>query len=1082
MFMRKLSIFLILLLFAGFQAAAQNQISGKVTNAETGDPIPGASVVVKSQSTIGTSTDMDGNYTLSGIPEDAEALVYSFVGMQTKEVAIQGRTTIDVALQPTVREMEEVVVTALGISREKKQLGYSVQDVSGEDLNKASQSDAISSLQGRVAGVQIRNSGNMGGSNKILIRGATSIQGGSNPLIIVDGVPIDNSNYNSTNAQAGYGGYDYGNMLNDIPPEEIKSMSVLKGAAAALYGSRAANGVILIETKSGQAGKEDFKVNVSSSVDVDQTYSLPELQREYGGGAIMGTDNGFAKANIDGTEYNVVQYAVDESWGPRYNEDIEVLHWDAFSENSYPDQYLNPRPWVAPENDVASFYELGVSYKNTIGVTKTGENYGMRLSYNNTTTDGRMPGSEQNKNSVKLSGNANLGEDLHVNATINFMNHYTKGRPQVGYGDESVGQKFFQWGQRQLDYERLKEYKEDDGDQRTWNRIAWDNSTPKYADNPYWIAFENYPEDSRSRVYGNLGVSYNITDNLTAEGNIYADYYNFRVEQKRTIGSQAQPYYQETLRENSEFNYEARLNYQQDFGEIRLSGVAGGNIRQTQYQLNSGTTSGGLVVPGIYSLENSVSDASTTDYMREKRVNSLFGQANIGYGGFVNLDLSYRRDWSSTLPEDNNAYGYYGLSGSFILSEFIDASWMNLAKIRGGYTQVGNDTNPYQVRTTFGYAADGSFGGAPRLVIDNDLVNPNLKPEQTTTSEVGFDLNLFENRMNVNATYFEKSTTNQIIELEVAKGSGYASKVINAGELLSKGLELQVGVVPVRNENFNWRVDFNYTQTKMTVPEIHPKVQALDIVRAPFGGVFLRASEGDEYGQLWGIDYIRDENGNKVLNGAGSYMAEPNLSPLGSVYPDFNLGITNSFNYKDFSFSFLVDIQEGGNFYSLSHMWGMYSGMFAATAQTNGKGNNIRTPVSEGGGILLDGVRGDVTFNDDGTYTVANTTKNETYTSGEAWSRQHYHAYGTPSAQSVFDASYVKLREVTLGYDFGSLLDNFVKRARVSVYGRNLATFGLDLKGLDPEMTVVGSGNIQGIDGGLQPMARSMGIKVDLTF
>jgi len=1080
MSMRKLSFLLTFLLFVGFSASAQMQITGQVTNAQSGDPIPGVSIVVKGQTTIGTTTDMDGNYSLE-VPSDAQTLVYSFVGMQTREVSIRGRSTIDVAMEPAVEEMEEVVVTALGISREKKQLGYSVQDVSGESLNQASQADAISSLQGRVAGVQIRSSGNMGGSNKILIRGATSIQGDSNPLIIVDGVPLDNSNFNSTNAQAGYGGYDYGNMLNDIPPEEIKSMSVLKGAAAALYGSRAANGVILIETKSGQAGKEGFSVNVTSSVDFDEVYELPALQDRYGGGAIMGTANGFQQVTIDETQYSVPQYAVDESWGPAYNQDIEVLHWDAFSPNSYPDQYLNPRPWVASPNDVETFYDLGVAYKNNIGVSKTGENYGMRLSYSNTSIDGRMPGSEQAKNNVKLNGNANLGERVNVEATINYMNHYTKGRPQIGYGDESVGQKFFQWGQRQLDYDRMEEYKEDDGDQRTWNRIAWDDPTPKYADNPFWSSYENFPEDSRSRVFGNLGVSVNITDNLKAEGNIYGDYYNFRVEQRRTIGSQAQPYYQETIRENTEFNYEGRLNYTQDFGDIRLSGVAGGNIRETKYQLNSGTTSGGLVVPGIFSLENSISDASTTDFMREKRVNSLFAQANIGYGGFVNVDLSVRNDWSSTLPEDNNSYFYYGASGSFIFSEFIDASWMNLAKIRGGYTQVGNDTNPYQVKSTFNYNADGSFAGSPRLFISNDLVNPNLKPELTTTTEVGFDLTVLENRFNLSATYFNKSTTDQIIELEVAKGSGYASKIINAGELVSEGLELQMGVVPVRNNNFNWRIDFNYTQTKMTVPDIHPKVQALDIVRAPFGGVFLRASEGDEYGQLWGIDYIYDDNGNRVLNGP-TYMAEPNLKPMGSVYPDYNLGITNSFSYKDFSLSFLIDIQKGGKFYSLSHMWGMYSGMLEATAQINDKGNNIREPVSEGGGIKLDGVNGDVTFNDDGTYTVSNVTENEAYTSGELWSRYHYHGLGTPSAQSVFDADYVKLREVTLGYNFGSLFNDFVKRARVSVYGRNLATWGLDLDGFDPEMTVVGSGNIQGIDGGLQPMARTMGIKLDLTF
>ncbi|MCF8302696.1 MAG: SusC/RagA family TonB-linked outer membrane protein [Bacteroidales bacterium] len=1079
--MRKFTILLALMLFIGLQVVqAQRTITGTVTSAEDGKGIPGANVVVKG-TTRGTTTDLDGNYQLR-VQEQDETLVFRFVGMETKEVPLGESNVINVVLEPKTKQLEGVVVTALGISREQKSLGYSVQEVSGDDMSNAQQNDAISALQGRVSGVQIRSSGNMGGSNKILIRGATSITGDNQPLIVVDGVPLDNSNYNTLNARAGYGGVDYGNMLNDINPNEIESVSVLKGAAAALYGSRAANGVILINTKQAQRGKEDFDVSVSSSVDFEEQYVIPQLQDKYGGGAIMPTESGFETVNINGNDYKVPQYQIDESWGPRYD-GTEVLHWDAFSPESYPDQYLNPRPWQKPANGVLDFWETGVSFKNNIGINKTGENYGVRFSYANTSTQGTMPGSEQKKNHFKLAGNAELIEGLSVKANLNFQNNFTKGRPAIGYGDNSVGQKFFQWGQRQLDYERLKDYKNDDGTQRTWNRQAWDNPTPKYSDNPYWTAYENYPDDERDRVFGSFGLSYEITDHLSAEGNVYGDYYSFYIRERVAVGSQALSGYEEKVFKRSEYNYEGRLNYNNKFGDVRLQGIAGGNMRTYSEFENTGATSGGLVVPNVYALTNSTGNPTITDETREKQVNSLFANASIGYRGFLNLDLSIRNDWSSALPDEENSYFYYGASGSFVFSDLMDNEWMNLGKLRAGYSQVGNDTDPYRVNTTYTYNEDGAFQSAPRLFVDNDLANPTLKPEQTATTEVGVDFVLFDNRLNFNATYFDKVTTDQIIPLEVSKATGYQTKIINAGEMESEGFEITLGGSPVKTNDFEWNIQANFTQTKMTVNELVEGVEAIDIIRAVFGGVFLRGSVGDEYGQLWGYDYIYDDAGNRVVSDAGTWLRTPNLVPMGSVYPDWNLGIRNSFNYKNFNLGFLVDIQQGGKFYTVTHMWGMYSGMLEETAATNDQGNEIRDPVDEGGGIRLDGVTGDVTFNDDGTYEVTNTAENQTYISGQGWAARHYHGYGMPSAQSTFDANYVKLREFTLGYNIPVQdFSGFFESMRVSVYGRNLLTFGLDQEGFDPEMTVAGSGNIQGLDGGLQPMARTYGFKLNFQF
>jgi len=1083
--MRKFTILLALLSFLGVQAVlAQQTITGTVTSAEDGSAIPGVQVVVKG-TTIGTTTDLDGNYELT-VNEQAETLVFKYVGMVTKEVPIEDQTVINVTLRPEVRDIEGVVVTALGISREKKSLGYSVQDLEGDNLNKATQDDAISALQGRVSGVQIRSSGNMGGSNNILIRGATAITGDNNPLIVVDGVPMDNSNFNSGNTAPGYGGYDYGNMLNDLNPSDIESVSVLKGAAAALYGSRAANGVILIETKKAKRGKEDFSVSVTSSVDFEEKYLHPNLQDKYGGGAIIpdnvGGVDGFQTVNVDGQTVKVPQFAVDESWGPRYNEDIMVAQWDAWGPEG---QLINePRPWTKPDQGVLDFFNTGVSVNNNIGISKTGENYGVRFNYGNNTVEGTLPNSERNKNNFKLSGNAQLSDKFTVDASLNFSKNYTKGRPQIGYGDNSVGQKFYQWGQRQLDYGRLENYQYDDGSQRTWNRIAYDNPTPKYADNPFWIVNESYPEDERNRFYGNVGLSYQIMDNLSVEGNIYGDTYNFYVRERVAVGSQAQPGYEEHVRSRAEWNYEGRINYSTEIDKLSIQAVGGGNIREYRYDRNSGFTSGGLIVPNVYSLTNSNGNPTLGDFTSEKKVNSLFGNVSLSYDGFLNLDISARNDWSSTLPEDENSYFYYGASGSFVFSDLIDSDVMDLGKLRLGYSQVGNDTDPYRVLSTYSYHGDGVFQGAPRLFISNDLPNANLKPEQTATSEVGIDLIFLQDRINLSATYFKKATTDQIIPLEVSKATGYQTKIINAGEMVNTGVEIKLAGEPIRTDNFSWRLTGNFTSTEMLVEDLYKDLEAIDIVRAPFGGVFLRASEGDEYGQLWGYDFIRDDKGNKVVESWGAYASTPNLTPLGSVYPDYNLGISNELQYKNFDMSFLVDIQKGGIFYSLTHMWGMYSGMLEETAAKNADGNEIRAPVSEGGGIVLDGVQGDVTFNEDGTYTVSNTSENDVKIAGRTYGAYGYHGYGTPSAQSVFDADYVKLRNFSLGYtlDQDMLNSQLFESLRISVYGRNLFTWGLDQEGFDPEMTVGGSGNIQGIDGGLQPMGRTYGFKVNVNL
>ncbi|MGF1585367.1 MAG: SusC/RagA family TonB-linked outer membrane protein [Bacteroidales bacterium] len=1087
--MKKMTILLSLFVLCSvFALHAQNvQISGTVTSAEDGLTLPGVSVIATG-TTIGTVTDMDGRYSFS-VPASANSLTFSFVGMTTETVAIQGRSVIDVAMVPDLFAIDELVVTALGISRDRKTLGYSVQQVEGAELNQVQQTDALSALQGRVAGAQIRSSTNMGGSSKILVRGASSMLGDNNPLIIVDGVPMDNQNFNSTGAQTGGGGVDYGNMLNDINPSDIENISVLKGAAAALYGSRAANGVILITTKTARQGRESFAVDFNSSVDFQQVAIMPELQTKYGGGAIIsdanGGVNGFAPVTVGGTQYLTPTYWVDESWGPRYDPSLQVVHWWG-AEDYAKGITSSPQtaPWVAPENSVESFWNLGRTLNNNIGVSKTGETYGIRFSYANSMTEGTLPGSEMNRNSFKLGSNAALTDRISINSNLNYTSNYAKGRPTLGYNGNSLGQQFFQWGFTGLDFDRLQDYKNVDGTQRTWNRDAFGLSSPKYMDNPYWTVYENYPEDQRTRFFGNIDLNVRITDDLSFNGGVYGDSYNFFNRERIALGSKEQSFYAEHVRSNTEFNYEARLNYNKQISDdFSFSGLAGVNRRDVRYDRNSGTTSGGLVVPGLFTLSNSNDNPTIGDFTSERRVNSAFGQVNLGYQGFLNADFSVRNDWSSTLPEHNNSYFYYGIAGSFVLTELVEIQGLNLAKLRAGHSQVGNDTDPYRVISIYNYNASGPFGTSPRLSVATSMANPDLKAETTTTTEFGLDLIAFQNRADLSVTWFNKATTDLIMPLQTSRATGYMSKIINAGNLTSKGWEISLGLTPVQTNDFTWRIRSNYTMSKMVVEELFGDIQTLDIATAPFGGVTLRASVGDTYGQLWGYDYIYDDSGNRVVAANGYWMRTPSLVPLGSVYPDFNLGISNNFTYKDFDLGFLIDIQQGGVFYSLTHQWGMYSGMFPETAAVNDKGNEIRDAVADGGGIKLDGVTGTVAFNDDGTYTVTNTAPVENYISGRGYAARYYYGYGTPSAQSVFKADYMKLREVTLGYTFRRPLFNAtVKQIRVSAYGRNLATWGLDKPGFDPEMTVGGSGNIQGMEGGLQPSFRAFGMNLTLNF
>lgn len=1051
--------------------AQSRTVTGTVTDADDGGTLPGVSVVVKGTS-MGTVTDIDGKFTLN-VTDDAGYLMFSFVGMTTIEVELTSASNYDVAMEKSDIAVSEVVVTALGVSRAKKSLGYASQGVNADEIMSTNDISPISSLSGKVAGLTVSGQ-NFSGSQNILIRGASSFSQNNQPLFVVDGIPISNDNFNSTNTQIGGGGYDYGSMINDLNSYDVESVEVLKGSAAsALYGSRGQNGVIMITTKNGKKGAKTFSVEVNSGINMEQVSIIPELQTEYGGGY-----GDFETVNIDGKDYEVVYYAMDESWGPKYDPNREVLHWWGIAdyEQGLTDSPVTA-PWVAPENDVDAFYELGVSYQNSVNVVNTTKNSALRIGYTNVDMTGIVPNSMQKKNSFNINGSTSLFNGvLELSSNVSYVNTYTKGRPQFGYGDNSQSQKFFQWGQRQLDMNKLawNDGQNPDGTNRTWNRVSWDNPTPKYSDNPYWTAYKNYQDDDRTRIFGKTSAKIKLTDYLSASGTIYHDTYTFKTRVRSAKGSQAMSSYGESIRQSSETNLEGKLDFNKSFGDVNVLAMLGGNQRIEEFKRLTGSTNGGIVIDDLWTVNNSVNQALVDAYESKMQVNSIFASASVGYQDMFYVDGTFRKDYDSSLPTGNNSYSYSSVSASAILSELIDNDNINNLKLRANYGETGMGTGVYQVFNV--YTIGDPFGGSPQFTNSSRLKNQDLVPEKTSEIEAGLEGAMFNNRLYFDISVYNRNTSNQIVPVEISGATGYTSRVINAGKINNKGLEILVQGTPVKTKDFAWNVSVNWAKNVNTVLELPEGLDKIQLARAPFGGAYLNAVEGATFQELYGYDFIYDDAGNKVVGASGMYVTSGELTSLGSVLPDWTGGLRNSISYKSFDASALIDASIGGVYYSLTNMWSMYSGMAAATATPTTGGNTIRED-----GIVLDGVNGDVSYDDEGNAVVSNATANDIVLDAESYGAYHYHGYGTPSATSIFDATYIKLREVSLGYTLPKF-SNVVKDVRISLYGRNLAVWGLDNGGIDPETIVGGSGNIQGLEGGIVPATRSFGFNLKINF
>lgn len=1064
-FVRTLLFALLIQLFL-LPSAAQNQstftLAGKVTD-PSGEPLIGVTILQKDDPGRGTITDADGHFRIT-VPAGA-TLEFSYLGFESHTHRVTGSEEILISLQEAATALNEVVITSLNIPREKKALGYAVQEVSAEAF-EARPVNPMSALAGKIAGLQVISGGsNLGGSSRITLRGINSITGNNQPLYVIDGVPLDNSDLNSASTIGGSAGKDVGSTIQDINADDIAGVNVLKGpSAAALYGSRAANGVILITTRKGSDAGEAFRIELNSGIEFEQVVRLPERQHLYGGGY----NPTFATAIIDGKEYNIVDYAGDESWGPPLD-GTPVLHWYNL-DPEYPEDYLQPQPWVYPKHDVNHFFRTGIAHTHNLSLSRQSDNTAFRVSFTNRNVTGTIPNSSLGKNSLSISGEAK-GKLLSYFAAANYLRSKSLGRPWTGASNRNIILEAYQWGHVQVDYKKLSEYKRPDGTPRAWNRTGYRNRVEdertKYIDNPYWSAYESYLEEERDRLYGNFGIRLTPTPWLSLTGRINADIYTYQFQDRIALYSRSQSMYQEHSQQFSEVNYELLATATHRWQDHSLVANAGTNFLDRHRRVSDLSTSGGLIIPGYYSLHNATSTVINPGTgLYRKQLSSVYGSLSYGWKSTLYLDGTFRNDWSSTLPDDHNSYFYPSFTSSLILSELPalrNNSLLTFAKLRLGWAQVGNDTDPYQLYKV--YEALPSIRGNSAYRLPEKLNNLHLKPEITSSLEAGLQLHFFRDLLELDLTWYNNSSRNQIISLPTSGAYGYSSTLINAGEINNRGAEVILGIHPVLKQHWEWSSHLNFSKNRNRIISLSDAVSTLNLSTSL---VTLAAQEGESYGQLYGYDFVYAPDGQRVIGSDGLYLRTQQLQPLGSVLPDYLWSFRNGVRYKNIRFNFLIDSRVGGKFFSQTYSVAMYSGILPETAA-----NGIRE-----NGVVADGVTGDVTFNPDGSYSVTNTAPNTKRVTAQAWSRNHRNG---PTAFSVFDATFIKLRELSLAYELPLKQVNGIRSIGASLYANNLFYIYRKSKTIDPELTN-SSGNIQGVEGGNMPTPVSYGLNISLRF
>lgn len=1054
---------------ACLSAAAQSiNIKGKVTDGK--EPIIGATISVEG-SNRNAVTDIDGNYSIE-VPAGG-TLTYSYVGYhQVKKKVKQGVGVLNIAMSEDQQQMDEVVVTALNIKRNKRSLGYATDQITAADLNVGNETNMLNQLTGKVAGVQITagNSG-AGSSSRVIIRGESSLSSNNQPLYVVDGVPINNNTY--TNLSGTPQEIDYGNGAGELNADDIASMTVLKGAnAAALYGSRAANGVILITTKSGR-DKNKFKVDVSSTTTFENVARLPKYQNKWSQGA-----NGVFEY-WDGNNGHGTQDQQDMSWGREMDGSL-VAQYDSPSVGPNGEQLrggdvaarngaaITPTPLVAHPNNVRDFFETGVTQNTNIALSASNSKGSVRLSYTNLYSKGAIPNVDLKRNTFSLNTTYDFTDRFHAKASATYTGSSSSNRPSMGYGPENP-MYLFAWCARNMNIKAEREYW-----QRGYEGLKQYHTNSGWNDNPYFTMYENTNGFSKDRMFGNIMLSYDIMPNLTLSARTGIDYSGELRQSKRAYSTQRFPtgaYKRENVYA-SEWNTDVLLQYTGKLTrDMSFNATVGVNSMVQKSRYDYGFANG-LSVPEVYNLGNASGNVDYTQRDTRKRTNSALFTGQVSYRDWLFLNLTARNDWSSALTRTDgtgsNSYFYPSVSLSAVMSDILKLPrWVNYWNVRVGYAEVGSDTDPYRLQNVYAYAP--KYGSISGVVLPSTLADADLKPERMHSWEAGTDITLFDNRLSLGLTYYNTLSSNQIVVIPISNTTGYSSRYVNAGDIRNQGIELSLAVTPLRLSNsLTWQSRFNFSRNVGKVEKIAKGYDQYvyswcAIYSDQDARVYAIAKEGERMGNLYGTGFKHTPDGSILVDESGLPVADPTLVKLGNYNPDFILGWSNSLRYKGFTLDFLLDWHQGGVFVSRTFGMGMESGVLKQTED--------RTPEH----MVVKGECYDAATDQ----YVTNTKQ----VSPRDYYRNLYRRYH--ETQSTFSATFLKLREVSIGYDLPKrwLSHTPVKALNLSIVGRNLWMWTKGQNMVDPEaVTYEGNSVTPGVEEMSYPTMRSLGFSVHATF
>lgn len=1056
--MRKLLLMACLIMLQGLLYAQERTISGQVVD-DNGESLPGVNVVLKG-STQGTITDLDGNYKVPLNGDDDAILVFSFIGMQTKELPVGGRSVLDVTLSQDVTQLTEVVVTAFGVEREKKALGYSVQDVKSDELTKTDQTSVLNSLQGKVAGAQISNAGGaIGSSTRIVLRGPTSLLGNNQALIVVDGVPINNGTSNNVQASGNFYDniVDAGNRANDINPENIESVSVLKGpAAAALYGSRAANGVVLITTKKGTNTAGKTNINFNSSYTWSKVYIIPKMQNKFGQGQFGDNQN----------------YLFDqESWGDAF--DGSLRPYGAVVNN-----IQRYKPYEALPSNVQDFWETGNTFQNSLSLSGGNADATYFLSFNDMQQNGVMINTDMRRNNLTFNGSANLGDKVTTSASINYVR--TKANlPMIGQRNQALAQVYNM--PRDMSVVDMKDL--DD----PFNTP--DGFFTSFIVNPYYSLKRDFSKQDMNRIFGNVQLAYAPVDWISGTLRVGSDVI---ADQRNTYHDlvQYQPgspnagaafnsdgEYTEQRLNTREINVDAMVNVNRDLmPDLQLNVLVGYNFNQRETD-NLFTTIDALTLPRFPSLSNVSGSYTSGGIATKRRLYGVYGSADLSYKGYLFLGATYRTDWSSTLPLDNNSFSYPSVNLGFVFTDAFEITnnILSFGKVRLSYAEVGNDAGTYLTNSVFQQTNIGASFATIQFPFNNGTVivpgfsegntigNPNLQPEITKAYEAGIDIRLFNGRVGIDATYYNSTSESQILNTSVAPSSGFTTQVVNIGKISNKGVELQLNTTPLKIGAFRWDLSVNYTKNVNRVEELDPGNTELVLVAQGLTPG-LKLVVGKPYGVFEATQALKTADGKVVVGPDGIPLDDPNPVEIGSIQPDWYGGATSTFSYKGLSLGITVDTKQGGKVVSSTAAQLYFAGLAEETAFNSREEWIVPNSVVQTG------------TDDDGNPIYSpNTTPLTMYGGGNVRNYWAQIQGGSRNEAVLLDASYIKLREVALRYTIPTALISKTpfKGITVGAVGRNL---WLRTQGnnhfIDPEASAFGNGNAQGYEFlGIPPQA-----------